>query len=64
MYALISLYSFIESRVALRKEKGAVAIEYALLASLIALAIIIGAEALGLKIGSVLTFITGKLKDA
>jgi pilus assembly protein Flp/PilA len=48
----------------LKEEDGATAIEYALIASLISVAIIVMATALGVKIGSVFTFITGKLKDS
>jgi pilus assembly protein Flp/PilA len=42
-------------------EEGATAIEYALLASLIAVAIIVGATALGGKLNSLFTGIAGKI---
>lgn len=45
-------------------EEGVTAIEYGLLASLIALAIITGATALGGKLDAMFTFIAGKLKSA
>ena len=71
MAPFLTLYTFlqsgftsVEARIASREEKGAVAIEYALLASLIAVAIIVLTTALGVKIGSVFAFITTKLKDA
>lgn len=47
-----------------RDEEGAVAIEYALLAALIALAIIVGATALGTELndffGDIATYLSGK----
>ena len=74
MAPFLTLYTFlqsgftsVETRLRTRIENGetgAVAIEYALLASLIAVAIIGMATILGAKIGSVFTFITSKLKDA
>lgn len=45
-------------------EEGVTAIEYGLLASLIALALIVGATALGNKLNAMFTFIAGKLKAA
>jgi pilus assembly protein Flp/PilA len=45
-------------------EAGVTAIEYALLASLIAVAIIATATTLGTKIGAVFTFVTSKLKSS
>jgi pilus assembly protein Flp/PilA len=45
-------------------EEGVTAIEYGLLASLIALGIIVGATALGAKLDSMFSFIAGKLKSA
>ncbi|MDT3670299.1 MAG: Flp family type IVb pilin [Aromatoleum sp.] len=45
-----------------RDEEGVTAIEYGLLASLIALAIITGATLLGGKLDAMFTFIAGKLK--
>lgn len=43
-------------------EKGVTAIEYGLLASLIALAIIVGATLLGVNLGGFFTYIAGKVK--
>jgi pilus assembly protein Flp/PilA len=43
------------------EERGASAVEYALIAGLIAVAIIVTAELLGLKISDVFTNITDKL---
>ncbi len=45
----------------LKDEQGAHAIEYGLIASLIALAIIVGATALGGKLNTVFNAITGKI---
>ncbi|WP_226944836.1 Flp family type IVb pilin [Pseudomonas sp. FME51] len=50
-----SLRSFI------KREDGASAIEYALMAGLIAVAIMVAVETLGLKVSGVFTAITGKL---
>ena len=47
-----------------REEDGVTAIEYGLLASLIALAIIAGATALGGKLNDMFNFIAGKLKTS
>lgn len=43
------------------EERGASAVEYALIAGLIAVAIIVTAEALGIKISDVFSNITGQL---
>ena len=48
----------------IRDEEGVTAIEYGLLASLVALGIIVGATALGVKLDAMFTFIAGKLKAA
>ncbi len=45
----------------LREEDGVTAIEYGLIASLVGLAIIVGATALGGKLNDMFTFISGKL---
>jgi len=45
-----------------REEEGVTAIEYGLIASLVALAIIVGAGVLGGKLNDMFTFIAGKLK--
>jgi len=45
----------------LRDESGATAIEYGLIASLIAVAIITGATALGSNLSSSFSFISGKM---
>jgi pilus assembly protein Flp/PilA len=45
----------------LRDEEGASAIEYALLVTLIALAIVAGATALGTNIGALFTSAAGKI---
>ncbi|CAI08221.1 INTERPRO: probable Flp/Fap pilin component [Aromatoleum aromaticum EbN1] len=47
-----------------RDDEGVTAIEYGLLASLIALAIIVGAGALGTKLNTMFNFIAGKLVAA
>ena len=45
----------------LKDESGATAIEYGLIASLIAVAIITAAGALGTRLGELFTYITGRL---
>jgi pilus assembly protein Flp/PilA len=47
-----------------REEEGVTAIEYGLIASLVALAIIVGAGLLGTKLNDMFTFIAGKLKTS
>jgi pilus assembly protein Flp/PilA len=47
----------------LRDEEGVTGIEYGLLASLIAVAFIVGAGALGDKLDSMFNYIAGLLKD-
>ena len=47
-----------------RDEEGVTAIEYGLIASLIAVAIIVGATSLGGKLNEMFTFIAGKLKTS
>jgi len=46
----------------LKSERGVTAIEYGLIASLIALAIITGATLLGVNLGNLFTYIGGKVK--
>ena len=46
------------------EEEGADATEYALLASLIAVALIVGATALGGKINGAFSFLSTQLKDS
>jgi len=48
----------------LRDESGATAIEYGLIASLIAVAIIAGASALGTNLGATFTSLAGQLKTS
>ncbi len=47
---------------AIESESGVTAIEYGLIASLIALAIIVGATALGANLGGLFTYIAGKVQ--
>ncbi|MGB3430000.1 MAG: Flp family type IVb pilin [Burkholderiaceae bacterium] len=47
-----------------REEEGVTAIEYGLIASLVALAIILGATALGGKLNDMFTYISTKLVTA
>jgi pilus assembly protein Flp/PilA len=47
-----------------RDEEGVTAIEYGLIASLVALAIIVGATALGTSLNNMFTFIAGKMKTS
>lgn len=48
----------------LKEEDGVTAIEYGLIASLVAVAIIVGATALGTKLNAMFTYIAGLLKSA
>lgn len=48
----------------LKDESGATAIEYGLIASLIALAIITGATTLGGKLSDTFTYVSTKMKSA
>lgn len=47
-----------------RDEEGVTAIEYGLIASLVAIAIIVGAGALGTKLNAMFNYIAGVLKSA
>jgi pilus assembly protein Flp/PilA len=47
--------------VSVKSERGVTAIEYGLLASLVALAIIVGATLLGTNLGSLFSYIGGKV---
>jgi pilus assembly protein Flp/PilA len=47
---------------AIKSERGVTAIEYGLIASLVALAIIIGATALGVNLNALFTYMAGKVK--
>lgn len=46
----------------IESERGVTAVEYGLIASLIALAIIVGVTALGVNLGELFTYIAGKVK--
>ncbi len=46
----------------IESERGVTAIEYGLIASLVALAIIVGITALGVNLNSLFTYIGGKVK--
>jgi pilus assembly protein Flp/PilA len=48
-------------RAFIRDENGAAAIEYGLLASLIAVVIIAGAKAIGINLGGVFTYVSTQL---
>lgn len=47
---------------AIESESGVTAIEYGLIASLVALAIIVGVTALGVDLGALFSYIGGKVK--
>ena len=47
---------------AIESERGVTAIEYGLIASLVALAIIVGVTALGVNLGELFSYIGGKVK--
>jgi len=46
----------------IESERGVTAIEYGLIASLVALAIIVGVTALGVDLGALFSYIGGKVK--
>lgn len=46
----------------IKSQRGVTAIEYGLIASLIALAIIVGATSVGVNLGGTFTYIAGKVK--
>lgn len=46
------------------EDEGVTAIEYGLIASLVAIAIIVGAGALGTKLNDMFTYIAGVIKSA
>jgi pilus assembly protein Flp/PilA len=48
----------------LREEDGVTAIEYGLIASLVALAVIAGATLLGTNLNAMFNFVAGKMKTA
>lgn len=48
----------------LKREDGATAIEYAIIAGLIAVGIIVAAKALGIEIGNMFDYIAEKLGEA
>ncbi len=56
MHTLISRFA--------KDESGATAIEYGLIATLIGVAIIAGATALGSKLNSTFNYVSSKLKDS
>lgn len=47
---------------AIKSERGVTAIEYGLIASLVALAIIVGATLLGVNLNALFSYIAGKVK--
>ncbi len=68
MAPFLTLYTFlqsgftsVEARIASREEKGAVAIEYALLATLIALAIVLAVTGVGTALKNIFNAVAGKL---
>ena len=68
MAPFLTLYTFlqsgftsIEARIASREEKGAVDIEYALLATLIALANVIAVTLVGTNLKNIFNAVAGKL---
>ena len=46
----------------IESERGVTAIEYGLIASLVALAVIVGATALGVNLNGLFTYIAGKVQ--
>lgn len=58
---LITLQSFVADRVDASKDRGATAVEYALMVSLIAVAIVTAVIALGTELNTLFADITAKL---
>lgn len=52
----------VASWLSIESEQGVTAIEYGLIASLVALAIIVGVTALGVDLGALFSYIAGKVK--
>jgi len=58
---MLSLYTYLQSRLAAREQTGAAAVEYALLVSLIAVAIITAVFFLGDRLKNIFEDITGRI---
>ena len=58
---MLSLYTYLQSRLAAREQTGAAAVEYALLVSLIAVAIITAVFLLGDRLKNIFEDITGRI---
>lgn len=61
MNPLVSVYLFFADRFNGQKERGATAVEYGLLAALIAVAIIVAVTALGTELSALFTRITAAI---
>lgn len=61
MNPFVAAYVFVITRLAGRKERGATAVEYGLLAALIAVVIISAVAALGGRLDAIFTDITSKI---
>jgi len=58
---MMNLFTYLQSRLAATDERGAAAVEYALLVSLIAVAIVVAVGFLGDKLNTIFTDITGSI---
>ena len=61
MSPFLSLYTYIQSRIATREEKGAAAVEYGLLVALIAAVIVVIVGTLGGKVNTAFTTVSNAL---
>ena len=58
---MMNLYTYLQARLATSEERGAAAVEYALLVSLIAVAIIVAVGLLGDRLDAIFRDITGRI---
>ena len=58
---MMNLYTYLQARLATSEERGAAAVEYALLVSLIAVAIIVAVGLLGGRLDAIFRDITGRI---
>jgi pilus assembly protein Flp/PilA len=61
---MTNIFEYLQTRLAMSDERGAAAVEYALLVSLIAVAIVAAVLALGGQLSSTFDSITSSIKNA
>ena len=61
MSAFLTLYTYVQTRIATREEKGAAAVEYGLLVALIAAVIVVIVGTLGGKVNDAFTSISNAM---